>query len=83
MEVINTRFTHPARIVVCGPSSSGKTSQITEILVRAQDFFYHQVTKVVCWYAAEQPGYARLKKNRNRLHTNHSKMLFRRAVCKQ
>ena len=59
---INTRFSHPARIVVCGPSNSGKTTLVMAILHNWQTFFHHPVTKVVWYYGVYQPGYDKLAK---------------------
>ena len=58
---INLKFKHPARILICGPSNSGKTTLVRNILEHREDFFEHPVTRVVWYYATQQPGYEPLK----------------------
>lgn len=60
VQPINTKFKHPARILVCGPTNSGKTTLVTDILKRWKWFFHHPVTRVVWYYGAYQPGYDNL-----------------------
>ena len=57
---INMRFSHPARILVCGPSNSGKTTLVTNIIRNWRTFFHHPVTCVVWYYGVYQPGYDKL-----------------------
>ena len=57
---INMRFSHPARILVCGPSNSGKTTLVTNIIRNWRTFFHHPVTRVVWYYGVYQPGYDKL-----------------------
>ena len=59
---LNLRFKHPARILISGPSNSGKTTLITEIFKRGKEFFQWPVTKIVFRYGSWQPAYDYLKK---------------------
>lgn len=60
VQPINLHFKHPARILVCGPSNSGKTTLVQNIIQQWDTFFHHPVTRVVWYYAVYQPGYAKL-----------------------
>ena len=55
------KFKHPARILICGPSNSGKTTLVRNILEQSENFFEYPLTRVVWYYATPQPGYDSLK----------------------
>ena len=55
---VDLRFHHPARIIVCGPSNSGKTNLVTNLLNAV--YFRDPITKVMWYYGHGQPGYRKM-----------------------
>lgn len=55
-ETISTYFQHPARVIIAGPSNSGKTTLLCNILKRQTAFFKHPVTKAYWYYGVKQPA---------------------------
>ena len=52
---VNLRFRHPARIIICGPSNSGKTQLTLRLLNNA--FFENPISKIVWYHGKDQAGH--------------------------